>query len=471
MKAKGFTLIELLAVIIILAIIALIAVPIILNVVETSRKNSAVDSAYGYINAIEEGIAIKEVKDGLSAPAGEYTDLRGFENTYNISIKGTKPSEGTFTLERKTVVSAEFIIDGYRVICDKKLCRTTGKLKKITITYNAGAGTTSESSVQINNGSSVTLPTATPTNSNYSFAGWYTGTNCSGNKITNTTPIEDDLDINACYVIKVTNFEYTGNIQSFTAPADGNYKLEVWGAAGAYIYVSGTFNGQSITGREWWSGRGAYSSGNVALKAGDVLYIAVGGKGENRTISESTTTGSTEGGYNGGGSVSDNYSGAGGGATHISKTNTLLKDTSVADLYIVAGGGGGAATALNGVYPTWGSGGGNASGSNTPGNGSCGACGGADYYGHGATQEAGGSPNGSYGQGGNATAGAGGGGGYYGGGSGTASGASGGGGSSYIGGVTNGVTYDGYTQQNTPNGGSTTGNLNGGYARITYLSE
>lgn len=40
MKIKGFTLIELLAVIVILAIIALIAVPIILDIIGSSKKSA-----------------------------------------------------------------------------------------------------------------------------------------------------------------------------------------------------------------------------------------------------------------------------------------------------------------------------------------------------------------------------------------------------------------------------------------------
>ena len=40
MKEKGFTLIELLAVIVILAIIAIIAVPIILNIINDTKKSS-----------------------------------------------------------------------------------------------------------------------------------------------------------------------------------------------------------------------------------------------------------------------------------------------------------------------------------------------------------------------------------------------------------------------------------------------
>ena len=47
-KNKGFTLIELLAIIVILAIIAVITVPILLNVIENSRKGASIDSAYGY---------------------------------------------------------------------------------------------------------------------------------------------------------------------------------------------------------------------------------------------------------------------------------------------------------------------------------------------------------------------------------------------------------------------------------------
>lgn len=74
MKKKGFTLIELLAVIIILAIIALITVPIILNIVETSRKESFKDSALSVFSSAElylfsneaeigpEGIDISELK-------------------------------------------------------------------------------------------------------------------------------------------------------------------------------------------------------------------------------------------------------------------------------------------------------------------------------------------------------------------------------------------------------------------------
>ena len=51
MKKKGFTLIELLAVIVILAIITLILVPIVSEVIETSRKQAFRESVNGIIDS------------------------------------------------------------------------------------------------------------------------------------------------------------------------------------------------------------------------------------------------------------------------------------------------------------------------------------------------------------------------------------------------------------------------------------
>ena len=53
MKEKGFTLVELLAVIIILAVIALISTPMIINVIEGSKKGALKDSAYGLLEAAD----------------------------------------------------------------------------------------------------------------------------------------------------------------------------------------------------------------------------------------------------------------------------------------------------------------------------------------------------------------------------------------------------------------------------------
>lgn len=77
---------------------------------------------------------------------------------------------------------------------------------------------------------------------------------------------------------QATNFSYTGNVQSFTVPTTGIYKLEVWGAQGGG--VSGDFpdNQTSYSG-----GTGGYVVGYKVLTAGDILYICIGSKPSNTT--------------------------------------------------------------------------------------------------------------------------------------------------------------------------------------------
>ena len=52
-KRKGFTLIELLAVIVILSLIALVAIPMIMNVIESSKKGAYEESLRNLIKATE----------------------------------------------------------------------------------------------------------------------------------------------------------------------------------------------------------------------------------------------------------------------------------------------------------------------------------------------------------------------------------------------------------------------------------
>ena len=56
MRNKGFTLVELLAVIVILAIISLIATPMVLGVIEKSKKSAAIESANGIMDAAEKNM-------------------------------------------------------------------------------------------------------------------------------------------------------------------------------------------------------------------------------------------------------------------------------------------------------------------------------------------------------------------------------------------------------------------------------
>lgn len=65
------------------------------------------------------------------------------------------------------------------------------------------------------------------------------------------------------------NFDYTGAIQTFTAPKTGIYQLETWGAQG------GDATDGTNTAR---GGYGAYAYGEMLLQQGETIYINVGGQ-------------------------------------------------------------------------------------------------------------------------------------------------------------------------------------------------
>jgi len=80
-RRNGFTLIELLAVIIILAIIALIATPIILDVIEDSRKSAAKSESRLIVSGIENYCAAAVMKDQLNNTTTEDICSDGVTNT------------------------------------------------------------------------------------------------------------------------------------------------------------------------------------------------------------------------------------------------------------------------------------------------------------------------------------------------------------------------------------------------------
>lgn len=127
-------------------------------------------------------------------------------------------------------------------------------------------------------------------------------------------------------------FSYTGGIRSFTAPIEGTYGLEVWGASGG-----GNTPGNNSP-RGSYGGLGGFAAGEVWLKEGDTVYVTVGGAGRINAVDP-------DGGYNGGGGqdTGSGGGGSGGGATHIARRSGLLADLSDQreSVLIVAGGGGG----------------------------------------------------------------------------------------------------------------------------------
>lgn len=133
-------------------------------------------------------------------------------------------------------------------------------------------------------------------------------------------------------------FNYTGSVQTFTAPCDGEYTLTAAGAQGGMSMEDGA----NIT----QGGLGGIATGNYHMKKGQIIYIAVGGKGSDADYRRKYN----EGGWNGGGKGTsdggndDDGSGGGGGATSITTTNRGVLANYAKyknEIITVAGGGGG----------------------------------------------------------------------------------------------------------------------------------
>ena len=123
----------------------------------------------------------------------------------------------------------------------------------------------------------------------------------------------------------IFDFDYTGDVQEFTAPVSGTYKVELWGASGGDIAI------KDVT---YQGGLGGYTSGTINLEKNQNLYIYVGG-----------STSFYEGGYNGGaqgGSGNDGKYTGGGGATDVRINNGNWNDfNSLKSRIMVAAGGAG----------------------------------------------------------------------------------------------------------------------------------
>ena len=109
---NGFTLIELLAVIVILAIIGLITTPKVLDMIEKSKEDKAIDSTYVYIEALEKQniMAIFDKKYNLYLE-GEYQ-----VDKIKVQVKREQPTSGTLKINNKyEVIEALICMDGYLV--------------------------------------------------------------------------------------------------------------------------------------------------------------------------------------------------------------------------------------------------------------------------------------------------------------------------------------------------------------------
>lgn len=123
-KRNGFTLIELLAIIVILAIIAVITIPIILNIIDNSKRGAAIDSAFGFKDAVGKFYVSELANNRQIQLEGEYTvtdgvlDGDGIDNL-TIPLSGTVPSDGLLVYEKNVFKSGCLVIGEYAVSFDE----------------------------------------------------------------------------------------------------------------------------------------------------------------------------------------------------------------------------------------------------------------------------------------------------------------------------------------------------------------
>ena len=229
-------------------------------------------------------------------------NLLSYKVTFDLEDKGTWTTETCKTSEGYTINGTK---------CEKNV--------DVNETYGTIPEVTMDGKIVLwyNNGITITEATA---NSTY---------------ILKSNPIYTPTIID---LTQSFNYDYTGGEQIFTVPKTGTYKIETWGASGGYGYDSTRSTGGG--------GYGGYSIGYVELEKNNIIYVNIGGKGE-----DNCQTRSCLGGYNGGsnsskwanGDGTGLYTGGGGGATHIAKQSGLLSTLSgnQNNILIVSGGGGG----------------------------------------------------------------------------------------------------------------------------------
>ena len=114
---KGFTLIELLAVIVILAIIALIATPIILNIVEDSKKSAVTESAKLYIAGLQNRIASENMTREFNPSSCTITNgnISCDGQSIDYTVDGQAPTSGTITFNNGVISGYTLCISDYKV--------------------------------------------------------------------------------------------------------------------------------------------------------------------------------------------------------------------------------------------------------------------------------------------------------------------------------------------------------------------
>ena len=272
-RKKGFTLIELLAIIVILAIIAVITVPIILNIVDDSKKGAAQNSAYGYKDAVNKYYLAKslnnsdyDIADGQYSIDPQTGYLVGTE-TLQIQISGQAPTGGTVQITQNEIASAclEFgeyavtILNGNVGQATKESCNALNNGAQLimskAITETDLAGYADKSTVKVPviiNHPAITENTATgstiPALTSYTYMGAnpdnYIYFNCD-------TYVEEDQNSQTCEMwriisvengkIKITTADTIGSMPWDDGSNHGGTPVNDWATSGLYDFLNGSY--------------------------------------------------------------------------------------------------------------------------------------------------------------------------------------------------------------------------------------
>ncbi len=251
---KAFTLIELLAVIIILAIVALIATPIILNVIEDSRKSA---------NRSQVEILLSGAENYYAQGLLNGNSFDGTNDIYDIiETTNKKPEDGIIKIDAEGNIYLAIFIDG--------TCYTKG--------FNDEDISENDDVTEVEN----CVPYELPIGTKYDYA--YTGS------------VQE-------FIVPVSGYYY---FEAWGAQG------------GLSLLDNGTRVNDSegcLDVGHCLGGDGAYTAGYIYLNKNEKIYVTVGGKGQDGQY-QNVSIGGYNGGGNGEHDHKDDEAdGAGGGAT------------------------------------------------------------------------------------------------------------------------------------------------------------
>ena len=114
MKKNGFTLAEVIGIIVVLGIIAITATPIILDTLDRGKKDARVDSAYGYMSAIEQLYFDKQGSGSFEFSNDYYTVSE--LTSLGIKYDGNVPSNTSWvSIDEVTVIDGCLQFDEYAI--------------------------------------------------------------------------------------------------------------------------------------------------------------------------------------------------------------------------------------------------------------------------------------------------------------------------------------------------------------------